>query len=304
MKPVRFLWVSTAAWLWIVLCGRADVRESADYAILSESCGEATAAASSADYGVSAVMEAVAGASTAASSRSHLRHGFAGHLYDVRAVDVAATPATVDEGGTRQAQATAVLDDATFFTLAEGESVWTVGGWPLAGVTNGLVAAGTVFSTTSGVVRVHYEGLQGCLYLLVLNLSSDDFGSYAGDLIDDGWQVDWFGLGNAAAAADADGDADHQDNHHEWAAGTDPLDSNSFLRFWIENVPGQPSHRNLCLSPVVPGRTYTLWSRSSLAEGEWVVQPCSFSDLGERGVMTDRWADAPHRFYQLRVTYP
>ena len=62
------------------------------------------------------------------------------------------------------------------------------------------------------------SGVTGSLDLTVINLLADNFGSYAGDGIDDDWQVSFFGLDNPNAAPNVDFDGDEQDNLFEFLA--------------------------------------------------------------------------------------
>jgi len=61
----------------------------------------------------------------------------------------------------------------------------------------------------------------------VINVGNDDFGSYAGDGLDDAWQVSYFGSDNPNAAPGADPDGDFMSNRGEYIAGTIPTNATS-----------------------------------------------------------------------------
>ncbi len=289
----------------IAAVARGAIRESADYGIETEASGCTGGASASASYALEGVADACVGAGTNGATAEVVRHGYVGQQGDVVAVGVHAAPASMNEGATREAAAVATLDDATVLVLRGAEADWSVDGWPLAGVAaDGLVTAATVFAPTSGVVRAFYAGTGGNLRLTVLNQLDDNFGSYAADGLDDGWQAVWFGLDNPDAAPTADSDGDDQNNRYERTTGTDPTDGNSRFRFWMERVAGHPTYWDLCFSPLRPGRTYTLESRTSLLSGDWAMQPCAIRDTGEERTMTDTSAADPSKLYRVRIQQP
>jgi hypothetical protein len=301
--------LSFAAGAWLATCGlclqaHGAVRQSAAYAIATETCASGGAAAS-ANYSLTAAVQDCVGVSSNTAAGELLRHGFIGQLYDVDSVLVTAAPASVNEGATCQTYVAARLDDGTVLALAGSDAAWSVAGWPLAGVgAGGLVTAATVYAHTSGVVCARYAAVDGTLRLTVFDVDKDNFGSYAADGLDDDWQVAWFGLNNPNAAPTADADRDLQDNRYEWTTGTDPTDGASRFRFWMQMVTGHPTHRDLCSTPLRPGRSYMLESRTSLQSGDWDDQTCTIRDDGEQRTFTDTDATAPAKFYRLKISYP
>ncbi|RYD29414.1 MAG: hypothetical protein EOP87_18390, partial [Verrucomicrobiaceae bacterium] len=79
-----------------------------------------------------------------------------GQLYDPKSVSVDATPATIDEGGTRQISAKANLDDATVLDLrGTPGTIWS-NGTAIAGLNifTGIATAAAVHQDTSTSVAV------------------------------------------------------------------------------------------------------------------------------------------------------
>lgn len=146
-----------------------------------------------------------------------------GQLTDPRTVTVAASPTTINEGGTRQLTPTATLDDATTLPLT-GLVLWTFGA-PISTIDalTAVATASPVFQNTPRQVTATFRGVSGSLSLTVLNVSLDNYFQYAGDGMDDAWQVSNFGLPpNANAGPNANGDGDLFNNFLEFAFGTDP----------------------------------------------------------------------------------
>jgi hypothetical protein len=189
-----------------------------------------------------------------------------GQLFDPQTVSVTATPATIDEGGTRQLIATATMDDATTLGLA-GHAIWTFGP-PISAIDaiTAVATAGPVFQNTTRQISARFRGVSGSLSLTVLNVNSDNYLHYAGDGLDDAWQMTHFGLPpNASAAPTADPDGDGSTNLREWKALTNPLNGASvFLPTCTITGP------DLIISfPTVVGRTYTLERSDTVAPDSW-----------------------------------
>ncbi len=291
------------AMLVICLC-TAAVRQSASYVIESETIDDGGMATST-SYALSASVETFCGGSSNAAMRETACHGFMGQQYDVIDVTLTAAPTSVGEEGTRQAFVQATLDDETILALVGNDASWSVDGWPLVGVNDsGLVTASSVYADTTGVVRATFDALPGSLDLTVLDTVSDNFGIYAADSLNDNWQVGWFGSNNPNGVADADGDEDRQDNRFEYTAGTDPTDGNSRFQFWIESATDQSTHRNLCLTPVLPDRTYTLRACTDLRDISWINLSCPSEDTGNQRTFTDTNTTFSTRFYQIGIEYP
>ena len=231
------------------------------------------------------------------------RHGFAGQLTDVQSVAVSASPTTVNEGSTRQLAATATFTDSTMLPLAASSVAWSVSSGQLASVSAaGLATAATVYQDTNGVARADYLGQFGTLTLTVLNVNNDDFGTYAGDGIDDAWQVQYFGIGSASGAATADPDGDGQNNLFEYLAGTTPTSGASVFRLNISAV-----GTGLCtvsFSPVTVGRTYTVEYATSLTTRNFTTLSGTPVDSAGTRSLTDTSTASAARFYRVRISLP
>ena len=210
-----------------------------------------------------------------ASAAYILRSGFAGQLFETTGgnptaigISITASPLTINEAGTRQLAATLLYSDSTTAPLAATSLTWAVQSGPLTGIsTTGLATAATVYQNTIAVARGTYLTFTSTTTLSVLNTLPDNFGAYAGDGMDDAWQVQYFGQppnGNAAPGLDPDGDG--SSNLTEFNAGTIPTSAASVFRITglIRSSP------NLTISfSSVTGRNYTLWRHDVLSPGPW-----------------------------------
>ena len=232
------------------------------------------------------------------------RHGFAGQLTDVQSVAVTASPTTVNEGSTRQLAATATFTDGTVLPLAAASATWSVSSGQLASVSSaGLATAATVYQDTNGVARADYLGQSGTLTLSVLNVNNDDYGTYAGDGLDDAWQVQYFGIGSANAGPTADPDGDGQNNVFEYLAGTSPVSASSLFTLSIGSATA--SQRTLSFNPITAGRTYSVEYRTNVASGGFTtLTGAAQSDNGSTRAVTDPGTGDAVRYYRVRISLP
>ena len=232
-----------------------------------------------------------------------VRHGFAGQLTELQGVAVSASPATVNEGSTRQLAATATFTDSTVLPLATTTATWSVSSGALVSVSSaGLATAATVYQDTSGVARADYLGQFGTLTLSVLNVNTDDFSTYAADTIDDAWQVTHFGLASANAAATADPDGDGQNNLFEYLAGTTPTSGASV--FGVNIGGASVGQRTVSFSPVTAGRTYTVEYATSLTTRNFTTLSGTPVDNAGTRSLTDTSTANAARYYRVRISLP
>ncbi len=284
----------------------ADLRSSADYGVTTETLDSGGTRAESADYINSGSVGGGAGTSTAPVPVTTARHGYLGQIYEFASLVVSAAPASVDEGGSRQLAATAVLDDLTLLPLAATEVAWSVLFGPLTGVDDGgMVTAGVVAADTGAGVRGIYREGSAQQNLTVRDTVADNYNEYAGDGVADDWQVIHFGEPpNVEAGPDENPDADPHGNLFESLTGSDPNDGTDFLRFFVRERGGITA--TLRLSRVVPGTIYTV--RRSTDLGETVrfaaVPGLSFTVSSERADfdLVDGGTPDPDQFYLLEVT--
>lgn len=133
----------------------------------------------------------------------------------------------------------------------------------------------------------------------------DDWDGYVGDLIDDAWQVHYFGTNNPLAGPLMDPDGDGQTNRFEYIAGTDPTNALSRLVFWIEPETNPPTHRHLFFDPRFADRSHTVQFRTNVASGSFApLTGAATNDLGTLRMVTDQQATNAARFYRVYLTYP
>ncbi len=229
---------------------------------------------------------------------------FVGQLYDVASVSIAASPATINEGGTRQLTATATLDDATTLAL-NGLAAWDYSP-PITFIdtNSGVATAGAVFQNMQTQILASYRGVTGNIQLNVLNVNPDNFGAYASDGLDDDWQVLYFGQPpNANAAPTADPDGDGRDNRLEFLSGFLPTDPESAFQFTISGF-SSPGVMDFNLNKVIPGRTYTLKESSNLIAPFVTVSDFSASTEETDKLIQDPSAPSGRNFYIIEISKP
>jgi hypothetical protein len=282
----------------------AAVRASASYAVGADTVDSGGNISASANYAVQGSIGGFGG--TSSSSAEVNRHGYIGQLYEVRSLNLSARPATINEGDTRQLDATANLDDGTVLPLTGSEARWRVLNGPIASVdSSGLATAGFVYQDSPATIRADFFGSFGTLALTVINVGHDDFGAYAGDGIADEWQVRYFGIDNPKAAPDRDADGDGQSNLFEYKAGLDPINARSRFKMSISPVPGHPSQKRIAFSPCLPDRTYTVQYRTNFSSGPFIPLRggVQYDNDGQRTVI-DTNAAGGTRFYRINISQP
>lgn len=277
---------------------------STDYTLVAETLDFGGQTVSSADYAVTGSVASVSGISEDSPSGTITRTGYPGQLYNRLGLGLLASATYPAEMSTTKLTAVHTNDDGSNDAIP-GESVaWSVVSGPITGIdAAGLASTGAVDGSTpatiSGVVfdtPLQYE-------LFVQDVLPDNFGSYAGDGIADSWQRLHFGLDNPLAAALLDPDGDGQSNHFEFVAGLVPTDPLSRFELAIAGVPGEPGHKDLIFSPVLPDRTYTLLGTGDFTE--WLpVADFTTSDNGTTRTVTDLNATDNAKFYRVEITGP
>lgn len=231
--------------------------------------------------------------------------GYAGQLKepasavpDVVGIALRASPASIDENGSRQISADVRHADGSWTPLSGNLVTWSVESGPVSSVNSAGVATGSpVYTNTAAVVRGQYLTFSATLQLTVLDTLKDNFGSYAGDGLPDDWQIEHFGLNNPNAAPLADPDGDGFDNRFEYDACLDPADRFSTLHMFITGTFDGP--RYVSFFPFFDGCQYTLRASSDLMSWSPVAGPVS--DNGNLRTIRDDTSLSNHRFYQLDV---
>lgn len=308
MNQPSFLVPFAAALLAWQAASSAGTRSSASYAVPADSVDAGGRRAGSAAYTNDASVGGVVGVSTAtlAPQPQIAKAGYVAQLYEVVGFTVAGASSSLAEGGSLQLFGRQVLDDATFLAVPAASVTWSVGSGPLTGVsTAGVATAGVVYQNTPAVARGIFGGQIGSVSLTVLNTNLDNYGTYAGDGIDDAWQVQYFGLDNPQAGPTVDADGTGQTNLFKYLAGLDPTNPGSRFVLSIAKVAGQPTQKTLTLSPVYSGRTYTVQSTASLTQPNWATLPNATSvENGTTRTVTDPSANTAQRFYRVQISLP
>ncbi|HPA20885.1 MAG TPA: hypothetical protein PLU30_24265 [Verrucomicrobiae bacterium] len=249
-------------------------------------------------------LGSIGGISTASSPPEAIKSGFIGQLYDPAGFTINASPTNVNEGTSRQLTAAQIMDDDTFLALAGSDVGWDVVSGPIASISLAALATATnVYQDTAATVRGTYGNLSNDLALLVVNVTSDDFGVYAGDGIDDDWQVSYFGEENPEAAPGEDPDRDGRDNLFESLALTIPTDHSSYFKLQARPAPGQPGSVDLVFSPVRTERTYTVLYSLDLSPSNWnELAGATQTNNGEERTVTDPDTAPTRKFYNVRIS--
>ena len=279
----------------------AGPRTSADYRVETDNANTGGARATSASYTNDSSADVVAGVSTVAAPAATANAGYLGQLAEVVTVQLAATPPSVNEGGTRQLAATATLDDATTTLLPGTEVNWSVLAGPIAGISPaGVATAANVSQNTAATVQGSYRSVVGTLGLTILNVGTDDLGIYASDGIPDTWQVQYFGADNPLGTATADASGTGQDNLFKYLAGLIPTDPTARFVTLMGTATGA---HTITFSPRLPDRGYTVQFSTTL--GGW--QPLTdgiIQDHNQVRTVTDPDTTTPRKYYRVQIRYP
>ena len=294
-----------AALLFLAASTHAALRTSASYSIATDTVNSAGGRSASASYVNEGSLGGFGGISTAPAPVEIAKHGYIGQLYDA-SLQLSASPTNVNEGATRQLAANQLFDDSTLAPIPANQIAWSVLSGPLAGInSSGLATAAIVYQNSNAIARGTYLGNIASLTLNVVNINIDDFGTYAGDGIDDAWQVQYFGLNNTNAAPTQDPDGDEQNNAFEYTAGLVPTNASS--KFLLNIFPGLAAgQKRIVFSPRFVSRTYTVMYHTNVDDPAPLVTLGSIStaDIGAERTVTDLSATATNRFYKVRITFP
>ena len=305
MHPITAIKTSLA--LLFATSLHAGPRTSASYSIVTDSNDAGGSRSSSASYTHDGSAGGSTGISTSIAPAQTVKHGYVGQLTEVTALQLAASPATVNEMSTRQLSAVQILDDLTTTAVPAASIAWSMQGGPLSSISSGgLVTATSVYRHEIAVAQGIYAGVLGLIGLTVLDTVPDNFGTYAADGLGDDWQVQYFGLSNPNAAPLMDVDHDGHTNLFEFTAGIVPTDPASKFDLRIEPVPGFPTQKRITFSPRLSTRTYTVKAATTLAVGTvWIpLTGSTTSDAGDVRAVTDTTATGTAKFYQVQIVKP
>ena len=281
-----------------------QTRVTSTYRMATEALTGGGGRVASASYTMQTSVDGWAAPAVATAPSASLKTGFAGQLYEVSGLQLAASPSVVNEGGASLLSARAELDDASLLGLSNSNVVWRNYSSVLAGVTlGGLATAGNVYQTTAALVGGQYLDVSNVVSLTVLNVNPDDFGLFGGDGIPDHWQVDIFGENNPLGMAAADPDGDGQNNLLEYMAGVSPVDAAS--RFYFQLGLRQGHSQSLVFSPSLPGRRYTVLYCTHLGSSPFLpLTTLSQTNFGFTCIVTDNNAAEAAKFYRVDISLP
>jgi hypothetical protein len=286
----------------------AGPRTSANYTIITDTAdggGQRTATAS---YRIDGSAAVLAGSAQGAEARNdNAWNSLFGTIIGgfLIGTSIGQPVGGVPERENAALTAWSLLDDETYLRIEPHHVDWGLAVQPIVSISDGGVAtAGSVFADTVGTVSASFAGFTAEADLPVLNVTTDDFGTYAGDGLADDWQVQYFGEDNPDAAPTLDPDGDEQTNLFEFTAGLVPTDPASLFELRIEPVAGQPSRRNIIFSPRFTDRSYSVRFAGGL-DGIWgPLEDFAESDAGLERTVTDLDAADPAKFYRIEITKP
>jgi hypothetical protein len=258
---------------------------------------------SSVSYVNDGTLGALGGAAQSGVSSIVVRHGYAGQLCDVSRLAIKAAATNVNEAGSCQLSAQAVLDDGTWFSLVGSSLVWSRVSGPVSSISaGGLVTVSNVYQDMIATVRGDYLTWFSSQTLAIANVGLDDFGAYANDEVEDSWQVRYFGLSSSSAGANGDPDHDGMNNLAEYLADTNPTNTISCLRI----LSARSALGTKVSFQSSTNRRYTLYYRTNLQSGAWTNIPSQTDVSGHGGteLFTDPELAAKYRFYRVGVHLP
>ncbi len=227
-----------------------------------------------------------------------------GQLTDVTGLTLSSASPSTNEGGSVQFNALQTLDDATQSAVPATSVAWSASG-PISGISaGGLATAAPVFQNTVATVQGVLGSMSATRTLTVVNLNSDNFGTFGNDGIDDDWQVLHFGQPpNANASPSADPDGDGRNNLMEFLSGFLPTDAASAFQFRILGYSG-PGVMDFRLNKIIPGRTYSLKESANLIAPFVTVKVFSAASVETDKLIQDTGAPADRNFYIIEISRP
>ena len=105
--------------------------------------------------------------------------------------------------------------------------------------------------------------------------------------------------------SEGDDDGDGNSNYFEFVAGLVPTNAGSVFKISVSSVSSQPSQRDIVISPIISGRTYTVKSSESLQPATWIPLSGSTStNNGNERTIIDTAATEAKKFYVIEISYP
>ena len=294
------------ALLFFITAAGVEAQSSADYQIIHAHFANVAESAKSGDYGLVGSTSELAEI-TFQSADYTVYQGFVGQIYSPVELQVTAIPVTVAENGTKQLAATQVMDDATTLPLPAAEVTWQALSGPITGIsTAGVAQAGTVYQNTAASVQGSASGVTGTLNLTVLDSIPDNFGSYAGDGLPDGWQVQNMGLSGTSGGPSLDPDGDGLSNLMEYALGMNPVLQSTLPASTVLNSGNMEFTYTRSKTAITGGTQFQVQWSDTLEAASWNGSGVSEQILSDNGTLQQVKATLPagsgsRRFVRLRV---
>lgn len=232
-----------------------------------------------------------------------IRFGFVGQLAEVVSLRVEASPdAFLGENDHRALSAVAKLDDDTFSVIPGDQLSWST---PFSQLTINSAGQATAMVHSNLIASYFGEfgGIRAQNVLVLSDSDPDNYHEYAADGLPDWWQVRYFGAPpNANAGPLADPLATGQNNLFKYAAGLNPTDPASVLRFTIHWDPAGTTAR-LLISPAFSDREYEVFVTSDLNEKDW--RPATHfasATIGTTRTITLGDVSQGSLFFRLRIS--
>jgi hypothetical protein len=230
-----------------------------------------------------------------------------GQLYTPVELQVTAATASVAENGTKQLAATQVMDDATTLPVPAAEVTWQVLSGPISSISvAGVAQAGSVYQNTAASVQGSAAGLNGTLSLTVLETIPDNYGSYAGDGLPDGWQVQTMGLSGTSGGPALDPDGDGLSNLMEYALGLNPVLQSTLPATTVLNSGNMEFTYTRSKTAITGGTQFQVQWSDTLEAASWSGSGVIEQILSDDGTQQQVKATLPagsggRRFVRLRV---
>lgn len=285
-------------------------RSSASYTVATDITDVAGRRTTSVNYTNDGSLGGIAGVSTIASPAETAKQGYIAQLYEVTALQLSASPLTIDETGTRQINGAQLLDDLTTIAVPPGSISWSILSGPLSSIsTGGVATAGAVYQNTPASVQGVHGGVTGSLGLTVLNTIADNFGSYGGDGIGDDWQVQFFGLNNPNAAPLLDPDFDGVLNLLEFATALNPNAASIVPMQTVKNGANLEFTYPRATAALAQGLSFIVEWSDTLPGTSWSILGVTETILSDNGTVQQVKATVPagsngSRFVHLKVAGP
>jgi hypothetical protein len=301
MKPC-FIVLSLA----IALLSASNSANANDYSLITGSFDQGGGRGTSSDYELIGSLSSSAGEVLQSADYTLYPH-LPGQLYTPVEMQITAAPAAMAENGTKQLAATQVMDDDTTLPVPAAEVTWLVLSGPVTSISAaGVAQAGSVYENTAASVQGSASGVSGTLNLTVLDSIPDNFGSYAGDGLPDGWQVQTMGLSGNKGGPALDPDGDGLSNLMEYALGLDPVLQSTLPASTMLNSGNMEFTYTRSKTAITGGTQFQVQWSDTLEAASWNGSGVSEQILSDDGTHQQVKATLPagsagRRFVRLRV---